>query len=571
MADHARNEGRSRGPWWDLAAATLILLLPLAIFFRHNDYPLLQPEVGLCALWVFGAGACWAGLMTVGRTVGRVLVTTLLLLLLVDVQTDWLTTVGLRLLLNLVAIGGVAWLLRRRLSQVVVVLFGAMLVATVVQPPGRMVRQQGTYPAPGRSDLPFVLHIILDEYAAPEALDRNFDPDGAVAGEVQAFFVDHGFTLYSRAYSRLFNTDESIPNLLNRGLAGKPNAFWDGHFRKGALLVRNDWFEHLEHLGYGLHVFQSDFITYAAADGSGQLPPRVSISDYTLETVHGLAGTDLAVEEKVRFIFGSYYRLSWFLGMFRDQYAGLRRGPVGRALHLPDWDTAGDRVSPLTTMQAFDVLAGQLGQAQPGQAVFAHLLLPHFPYAFGADCGLEPMGRKWLNAIDEDLAPGRNDAASRAARYPLYLAQLQCTNQRLADLFAALRQAGVWDRSLVILHGDHGCRLNLVEPLPENADSMTAADYMDAFGTLLAIKWPGGQGALDRRQVPLDDVFGQLFLTGDGQWPPAPYQPGPALLAAPWVLLNDRQGILLNRPLPGFADGRAGQDAPLIPVPSLAR
>lgn len=537
---------------WDVAAASLILLLPLLVFFRHNDYDLLRPEVAACVAWVVGAGLFWGLVMGLGGLIGRVLVTTLLLVLLVDVQSDWLTTVGLRLLLNVVGFGAVAWLVRRRLSRVVVVLFGAMILATLFQAPGRMVRQHGAFSGPAQSDLPFVLHIILDEYAAPEALDRQFDPDGAMAASVSRFFVDHDFTLFSRAYSRLFNTDESIPSLLNRGLPERPNTYWEKGFAKGARLTRNDWFTRLDQLGYDLHVFQSDFIAFADPDDA-----QISISDYTLETVHALVAADLAVGEKVRFIFGSYYRLSWLLGLLRSSYTDLRSGPVGQALHLPDWDRAGDRVSTLSTMQAVDDLAALLAQARPGQAVFAHLLLPHFPYVFGADCTMEPMGRRWLNAFDEDLAPARNDPAGRALRYPLYLNQLQCTNRRLAELFATLERAGVWSEALIVLHGDHGSRLNLIEPLPEFADRMSGTDYMDAFGTLLAIKWPGGQGGLDRRQVPLDDVLEQLLLTAGDAWPPAAYEPDAGLLAEPWVLLNDRHQVLQRQPLPAFTAGAA--------------
>jgi len=553
---------------WDIAAATLVLWLPLLIFFKHNDYGLLRPEVAACGAWVAVAGIVWGLIMWLGRTTVRVLVITFLLLLLVDVQTDWLTTVSLRLLLNVAGLGTLTWLLRRRLSRLIVVLFGAMILATIVQAPGRMVRQQGDFPGQSNGEQPFVLHIILDEYAAPEALDVRFDRDGIVRAGIREFFLDHGFTLFSRAYSRLVNTAESIPNILNRGLREVPNAYWEKSFYKGAALRSNDWFDRLDDLGYDRHIFQSDFITYVVPDAAGGLPPGVSTSDYTLETVHALAGVDLALREKVRFIFGSYYRLSWFLGMFRDAYAGLRSGPVGGILRLPDWDRAGDRVSTLSAMQAVDDLVALLARARPGQAVFAHLMLPHFPYAFRADCTMEPMGRMWLNAFDERLEPVRNDPASRGRRYPLYLRQLQCTNQRLAELFAALERAGVWDDAVIILHGDHGSRLHLIDPLPELAAQLSPEDYMDAFGTLLAVKWPRGVGRLDRRQVQLDDVFEQLFLDPAGAWPPGDYDPDPQLLAAPWVLLNDRQKVMQRQALPPFAAGVAGTAAATSPAPS---
>lgn len=544
---------------WDLAAATLILLLPMVIFLHHNAYPLLQAETLGCLALVVLAGVFWGLVMWTGRTVGRVLVTALLLVLLVDLQTEWLTTFGLRFFLNVLGAVLLCWLLRKRLSLLMAILFGAMILGTALQPHPPLLINQGHFPGPGQGRQPFVMHLILDEYAACEALDRRYDPDGQVANSIESFFQDRGFTLFSRAYSRYYDTNESIPNLLNRGTSDQPNHFWPGdEFVKNDVLLKNDWFDRLHDLGYDLNLIQPDFIDFNSPEAQ-----PVSLTRYTLETVHALAAAELPVNEKMVLLMGSYYRLSWILGGVRQGYSNLRSAAVGKSLSLPDWDLAGNRFSTLNTMQVIDGLESSLTEAKSGQAVFAHLLFPHYPYAYRADGTLKPNSRQWLEGADIKARPDRNSSLSRSLRYPMYLEQIQAANLRLEGLFEALEAAGVWDEAIIILHGDHGSRLNQTQPFPSSANRMSSDDYMDAFGTFLAIKWPQGKAGPDRRCVPIDDVFEQLFLHSQGSWPPGMYQPEADLVAQPWVFLNDRRNLMVKRPFPGFEAGKSRALAPV--------
>ena len=98
------------------------------VFLRFNGYGIKHPEVFVCCGLIAVAGLGWGLLMGLGQ-VARVLVTTFLLVLLVDVQTEWLTTVGLRLLLNVALLGAATWFLRRHLAKIVMVVFGAMAPA----------------------------------------------------------------------------------------------------------------------------------------------------------------------------------------------------------------------------------------------------------------------------------------------------------------------------------------------------------------------------------------------------------------------------------------------------------
>lgn len=550
-------KGSRRRHWaWDTGAALAVLLLPLVIFFRHNDYPLASVEFVLACLPVL-VFAVFAGIIMGQGRWAKIAMVTFILILLVDIQTSWLTTINLRLGLCVLFFGGASWFLKRRLSLVINIVFGAMILGTIVQPPGKVVRFSESEIPTGAQEQPFLLHIILDEYAAPEALDQTFDVEGEVAAEISRFFTTNGFRLYSRAYSRLVITAESIPAILNPGLPTTANEYWPQGWAKGRLLKSNAWFKRLENLGYGLHVVQSDFLRYLDQNSAEDWPARTVLTHYTAESIHALAGTSLSAAEKLSHILGAYCRLSWLLSMGRDVYTDFRLRFGEEMPGLSDWDRADGLVSPLTSMEVGERMVSDLKSVQAGQAVVAHLLLPHFPYAFTADCSLAPMGRKWLNSYAKDAYPARNTLASRADRYPHYLAQIRCTNLLLSNMFDALREAGVWDNAIIVLHGDHGSRLNLSNPLPETRDQMSNSDFAEAFGTLLAIKLPGEPGLVDRSQVALDDFFEQVFLRENASWPPPSYEPDPKALAEPWIILTNRQDSLIKVPLPEFANGGA--------------
>ncbi len=538
---------------WDLSATSLIVLMPLLVFFKYNNYPLLSSEALTGLLLVLIPGLILGGLMHLGRNIGRIIVITSLLVLLIDIQTSWITTIGLRLFICILVCGGISWLIRKKISQLMVLVFGAMIIGTIVQPSGKMLQSQGDFPGSGTSTQPFVLHLILDEYAAPESFDIRYDQNEDFSKKVQAFFLDNDFTLYSRAYSRLYHTRESIPNTLNKGLREKPNSFWDGEFFEGILLSQNDWFDRLIGLGYDLHVIQPQYIDFIGPDTQ-----TASSTTYVLETINSLVGLDFAMKEKIQFIFGNYFRLSWFLGNFRDSYADFSQSTLATALKLPKFDFSGNYFSPLSSMNMVDDLEEMLPNARPGQAVFAHLVLPHSPYAFESDCTLKPKSTMWMYFTSPGCFPARNDSTTRAERYPVYFDQIQCTNNRLEDIFNAVKRAGIWDDSLIIIHGDHGSRLNMLELFPKNADQLVDSEFMDGHGTLLAIKYPQGQAILNRQMVPLSDVFEQLFLSSNQAWPPSVYVPSQETIDNPWVLLNDRHQKMIRHPMPEFANGVAG-------------
>ena len=407
-------------------AATLLLWLPLVIFLRHNQYPLFTSEV-MILLGIFAiAGLFWGGVMTAGRTAARVAVVTALAVLVVDVQTDWITTWGLRLLLSILVFGTLAWFLRRPLAGAVILLAGLMILGTLVTPTGPAARRAGLAPGEGdvHEDLPFVLHLLLDEHAGIEGIPRRYDPERRLANLIRDDYEALGFTVFGRAYSRYYNTRESIPNALNFTNLSDNEHYYRPHFRKGSLLKENAWFALLKEKGYRVHVVQTDFMSFHRTDDSAG--PQLADGSLTIpsETVGSLVGLDIPSPEKARFILGSYQRLSFFLKMFRDRVrrSAPRRpappelGPVGRSAQHPLFPGRGGDPGPQNWRRR--------GRARRFSSTSCFCRI--FPTPCSRTARPGPCPGTWLNAFDESLEPVRNDDRSRDLRYPLYLEQLEC-------------------------------------------------------------------------------------------------------------------------------------------------
>jgi hypothetical protein len=323
-----------------------------------------------------------------------------------------------------------------------------------------------------------------------------------------------------------------------------PGAWFQGEFREGMTLKENAWFVLLRQRGYRLHVVQSTGFRYLEPGGEGTYPGD-TISEFEPQDLPAIARAPLTTSQKVPFLLGTYIRLSFFLKKFARGFDRFKDSALGQSLPLPDWHLEGTLLAPFSAMNSTEKFIGDLAGAGPGQAWLVHLLSPHSPFGFRGDCSLEPDFSRWLLSRDPQADPLRNTPSSRAARYPLYLEQMRCIHRKMAEAFDLLKSRGLWEDSLVIVHGDHGSRISLHQVLPANADILPASDYPDQFSTLFAVKLPGGKARYDSRQLPLDHLFGRMLLEGE--------EPGnPALEADPRVFLQERYDRMIEVPLPAF-------------------
>lgn len=538
---------------YDLAAPAAIVLLPFLVFLRHNAYDISRGEVLICFGFFLAVGLLLGLLIRLGRTAGRLLILALLATYVLDMQvTDLTIPVALAAFLGFLAL---TWLVRKHVSCIATLFAAVMLLTTFFVPSGRMVLERTTdsRPAPARTDLPLVLHLVLDEHIGIEGIPAEFDPEGHIAVGLRDFLLQNGFEVYGRAYSRYFHTEESIANVFNFDASDVPSRHYAGPFKAGATLAENAWLDLLEMKGYCLHVVQTDYAPLLDATRNGDGPKCGSLVDYTLETIASVEHAPLAATEKARFIAGIYWRLSDVGAWGLRRYSNARLRLAKRGLLLPFWRDVYTRTSSLAARDMLDRLRKDLQQAGPGQAYVAHIMLPHGPYSYRQDGSLRPRGADWLLSLDRTKRPHNNDGASRAASYEQYLEQVQMTRRELSQLFTVLKEIGQWDNAIVVLHGDHGSRITIEWPTAANRERLSETDLIDGFSALFAVKRPGHPARYDRRELPLDHLAKRILRDDQA--------PGDSTLEdRPCVLLDDQRDHMVSIDMPAF-----GRELPAPP------
>ena len=74
-----------------------------------------------------------------------------------------------------------------------------------------------------------------------------------------------------------------------------------------------------------------------------------------------------------------------------------------------------------------------------------------------------------------------------------------------------MKRTGIWDKAILIVHGDHGSRIVRNYPEAANAKNLQASDFVDSFSTHFALKMDGVEAGIDNRFVPLQTVFIEIW------------------------------------------------------------
>lgn len=495
--------------WSSLVACSLVLLTPFVIFVRHHDYGLLQAEVLVAAAIIGALGLVFGVLLATLPAAARVAIAAGSVVLFVDLQLNWIDS-GSRALLLLIGIAIPLWFARDGLGRILTFVSAIMILATLPIAPGDGFLHEASYEiaSPASRELPPIVHLVLDEHTALDAIPRRFDPDGRIANALSRTYTELGFRVFARAFSRHFTTAPSLSHLVNLSAGDQSLAYYDTPTKS----VRgNAYFEEMSRRGYRIAVLQTDYIDFCKHDDSIRLD---RCSSYTLESPKAIEDAPLGVVDKARTISGMYLQLSTLFKAWRQQYKSLAMRANENGVELPDWPLRAGRLSTVSSMQILPKLHDTLSRAQPGTLYFAHLLLPHFPYAYDRACTLRPTPVEWLTYKAPALRPTRNNPGTRAERYALYLEQLECTTRRLGEMLESLLATDALKHALVIVHGDHGSRINLTTPNQANLHRMGPQDFADAFATHFAVRMPGAQPGVDRREIAIDELLAAIVREG---------------------------------------------------------
>jgi hypothetical protein len=483
-------------------AGAALLVASLANFLHHNEYPLIRPEVGLIIAALLAIAAAMAIFYGAQRQWGRSVLEGMLAALFVDLNTD-------SAVLICAAGAGVAlftWWKRTSLAGPMAMV--GLVVATTTllglggNPHWIKIQEGIKRPRPAADGKPAIVHIILDEHIGIEGLP-NDDQGRELRDELRSFYLGNGFATYGGAYSEHNNTINAVPAALNYGrrLAHSAN-------KSGVHIGRTDYLEALVDEKYRLTIFQSDFAHYCAdvafsaciTYASSSLRPTLNVQMTARERAELISLKLLALSD-----LGTAAAKCWNLIAIPLRQSGL-------AFPLYKLDSKASSV--VGTIGALETLGNQLKSVRPGDAVFAHLLLPHFPYAVGADCGYLPW-HQWGSLTGGDSVGRRRDAYGR---------QIRCTTRVIAALLKTVSQSPAGTNAVIILHGDHGSRITRVTPNDANYGRISDADMIASFSTLFAIRGPGIQHGYSSERQPITALL-RDFAASDFRSAPHPKPP----------------------------------------------
>jgi len=163
----------------------------------------------------------------------------------------------------------------------------------------------------------------------------------------------------------------------------------------------------------------------------------------------------------------------------------------------------------------FDRLIEDASEYRRGAFVFAHLLVPHEPFVLDAGCALRE-DRVLSPEYEFYYSPVSTKQGLR--QWSDYLQQLECVHGRMLALVDALRDAGIYEESTIIVHSDHGSRIPLAArygPNPEDPGVQRRV-FLDFYSTFFALK--RGDYALEwspaealREATPIANILSDLL------------------------------------------------------------
>lgn len=461
----------------------LLFAYPLLSFLWRRDYPLWSVETGLLLLLVILAAAVIAVVLTYVRPRLRNLFAALLIALVFTLQFDlkleWLAPVLAGLLMA-------AWFLRsdffRAAGPVLLVLVaGAWLDSRTGQVAG-----QDQFAVEENRELPPVLHIVLDAFVGLDGLPP-YEASLVIQQDLAYFFRSFGFTVYPRAYSRFATTGDSLYAAFNFRHDGASEYLKEVSFRRGHAMQTNAYLDPLARSGYRFRMYQTDFLDFCATH------PQAT------ERCWNYSQPNVASIPKVP---GAWQRTRMLAGVLLGQ-SGLLRHVMSRTGWLQGLNIA------VHDPRVFDILAKEVLADPGGKLFFAHVLLPHGPFAFAPDCSISYAANPLVRTSGYKNEPPMPERVYEA-RNMLYFQQIQCALTSLESLFLGMRSAGVYDDFIIVLHGDHGSLIGQHPPNVLNRNRLTADDYRAHFSTLFAVRMPGGEFHVADDTLPLGTLLEAL-------------------------------------------------------------
>lgn len=328
------------------------------------------------------------------------------------------------------------------------------------------------------------LHIILDEQLSP-IVDHPTMPPVVGREEVIETYLVHDFRLYGRADSVAQETYQAVSAIF--GLSEND----DNHIKQPEdnpyiyVVDDNQLVQRLLDSGFAPTIIGSNYLGLCSED------PRVTCRRYAMNDM--MAGAELMGWRPFR-------RLQYAMIALSNNYIwGSRlligyRGPAILMSRLFGWQYQPyeSMMATVTNLSLLEGLPATVAGLERGDALIAHLLVPHRPFVLDRDCSFNdlPDWRYPLFRHTTQLDP---------SSYEAFWDQSICTHRRLTDVLEAVEGR---DDLIIIVHGDHGSRI---------LSKTEMNTHVDSRATLLAVRAPGIEPGLMSSTVSLQARFADII------------------------------------------------------------
>lgn len=494
------------------AASYTLMAASLANYLVYDKYPLLRLDTALAFLILGAIAAAISGVYAVLGVWFQKLLFAVLTALVVDINTDgsiWP-----------IAAAAIFIMVTFRAKEVPHKLFaifgGFFLVSSLIGLGQSKAWLTETNPlkkaANAATNRPAIIHVLLDEHIGIEGFHKS--PSGIqTAAKLRAFYADNDFTLYGKAYSQHMHTVNAVPHILNFGEKSAQDAN-----RQGATIGKSAYFDRLTAMGYRLSIYQSDFADFCSGYESARC---VTYSNSSLQPLQDYKLDRL---DRTTLILSKFFGLSQGLDYVVRQFPFIDRWAASIGMRGLNGFIRLKETGTIPALKMLDRLAQDVKTAQPGQAYFIHALFPHYPYTTTADCSPKSMAN-WKR---------RKDRIEMVQRANAYDEQAQCAAKKVQSILAALDRSPVADNFVMIVHGDHGSRLTILDPIYERRAEIQHPDLVASFSTLFAVRLPGVKGSYSSSMVNADQLLKELTESQFRETPTA------LTNSQPYIFIDDR-------------------------------
>ena len=336
---------------------------------------------------------------------------------------------------------------------------------------------------------PIIIHLVFDGMMAVDGLPPDIMGSQSLQQLIKQFHDLFGFTLYTKSYSTSFSTTISLARLFNYSLGQTPSQA----FVENNVLTINRHFDYLASKGYKIRIYQRDwpdFCQHKAVSYCFKFSSRANLGvlNRLRSSVHPVLRPflSLSLVSHPRSIF------------HRPKFIFHDRGNI---------------VQPLEALLALPEIFENARHAPHGTVIFAHLIIPHTPYAVDKVCKTIDGPPKYAFRNEGDGK--RNSSNTRIKAYEAYIGQATCLFSELKRIFEDPIYSSLLKRSTIIIHGDHGSRVTIGDP--EVLKSLSIRDSIDLFATHFSIRRPGSPPKVDNRVLSIHQLFYETF---DPPFPP---------------------------------------------------